>query len=690
MSDRDAPGARGASSATAPRTQEGHKLRSDIQALRALAVTAVLAYHLWPGRPSGGYLGVDVFFVISGFLITSHLLKSPPRSPADFAHFWARRIVRLLPPAFVVIISTIVAMLAWIPSSQWRSLTHEGLASMLYVQNWRLVATATDYLEARGAPSPFQHFWSLSVEEQYYLLWPGVVAVVAFLHLRRRWDYRKTAAVVFAVLLLASLAWSVWQTSTRPEVAYFSLFTRLWELAVGSLTAALFPALAGRLSVPVRVALLWLGALGIVAACLVMTPQSAIPGYAALLPTVATALVIVANDPDSRLNPQWLTRSRPVQFLGDTSYALYLWHWPLVVIAPYALERPLQWSDRLVVLALSVLLAWASTSLLEGPVRSWPLLRQRLRHAYALGLVLSLGVVATSFAVTTYVDRVVAQDQRAVNQALGRNCVGAAAMANPEHCRMRGSKLITSPAFAREDVTEGIRDCLNWPPFKKHPITCSRGETEEPAKKIALFGNSHAGQWTEALTDIATSRGWQLDTYIMGACFSAIEQPYPECTDIVGQALDLIEQGGYDLVVMATYDEDADRPLSMYDETMDSFVAGGSSVLVLRDTPAPWDPENPPVDCIDQHPRRWKACDGPRDWIRPDPMHAAAVQSTSEVVHDADFTSYFCNEEVCPAVIGGVIVLSDYNHMTTTFSRTLVPYLEPEVDRALASTPDPS
>lgn len=644
----------------------------------------MVAYHL-TGRPSGGYLGVDVFFVISGFLITSHLLKSPPSSLRGFGAFWARRIVRLLPPAFVVIAATTVAVLVLFPSSQWRALAREALTSMLYVQNWQLISVATDYLDAGRAPSPFQHFWSLSVEEQYYLFWPFVVALVALAHRARGWDYRRCATAVFAVLLVASLAWSVYRTVTRPEVAYFSTLTRLWELAIGSLLAAAVPFLTARLSIAARLALLWTGALGIVWSCLVFTPQSAIPGYAALVPTVATAMVILANDPGSAVNPRWLTHSRPVQFIGDASYAIYLWHWPIVIVAPHVIGRPMGWFDRGGLLVLTLLLSWLSTRFLEYRVRSLPILRTRLRHAYGLGLALSLAVLAASTAVNAYVDRVVGRDQAAVASALSESCVGAGALENPQTCRLRGKKLITTPAFAREDVTEGIRDCLNWPPFEDRPISCARGNTDNPTAKIALFGNSHAGQWTEALTDIADERGWRLDTYIMGACFTAIEQPTTECDDIVGQAIRMIYEGDYDLVVMATYDDaGSTRGIDMYTDTIDSFVAQDANVLVLRDTPAPWDEANPPVDCVAQNPGNLAACDGPREWIRPDPLHHAATLSTSSRVFTGDYTRYFCTDRGCPSVIGGVIVLCDYNHVSVTYSRTLVPYLGADVDRAMA------
>jgi peptidoglycan/LPS O-acetylase OafA/YrhL len=659
--------------------------RADIQALRALAVLGVLVYHLWPGTLPGGFVGVDVFFVISGFLITGQLLRTPPSSGREFASFWARRIIRLLPPVFVVIFATLGAAVVFLPSAQWAQMAREAVTSMFYAQNWQLISAATDYLDAHRALSPFQHFWSLSVEEQYYIGWPFLVASLTWFCLRMRTNRSRTVLIGFGGVAALSLVVSVVQTSTAPAAAYFSTWTRMWELAVGSLLAAVFTTLAPRFSVHQRVALLWLGLAGICVAYLQFTAGTPFPGYAALLPTLSTALVILANDPRHPVNPRLITRAATTQLIGDCSYALYLWHWPLIIIAPYVLDRELGTVDKLVIVVLAVLAAWLSTTLLEMPIRRSAFLRARLRRAFLLGTALSGVVLLSSLSLKAYVDRQVAETDQKIHTAMqtGKHCFGAAAMQPKSGCEINGAKLLTSPAFAKADITSGIRECLNWPPFPKKPISCTRGDSTDPVKRIALFGNSHAGQWTEALDQLGRDNHWRIDTYVMGACYSSVDQPSQDCTRIVGQAIDRIVTGRYDAVVMATADPEH-TTIGMYERTIDTFTASGAHVLVIRDTPAPWDESNPVPDCVGRHLSDVKACSGTPDvWIRPDRLTLAAERMTSADVSSVDLNDHLCTKTNCPAVIGGVIVFSDFNHLSRTFSRTLAPYLEPAVKAAL-------
>jgi hypothetical protein len=267
-----------------------------------------------------------------------------------------------------------------------------------------------------------------------------------------------------------------------------------------------------------------------------------------------------------------------------------------------------------------------------------------------------------------------------------RACFGAGAMDPSHDCGSPyGSKLLTSPAYAKADVTAGIRECLNWPPFKSQPISCKRGDTTNPGAKIALFGNSHAGQWTEALDRIGDSHGWEVDTYIVGACFSSIEPQAADCTKITNDVIHRISNGHYRAVVFATYD-DHGSTASEYRTTINALTASGAHVLVIRDTPAPWDQNNEPADCVSRHLADLSACDGaPSEWIRPDPLFAAASEASgsNSPVSTVDLNKLLCTQTACPSVIGGVIVFSDYNHLSKTFSRTLAPYLEPAVLEAM-------
>ncbi|QIG44796.1 acyltransferase [Nocardioides anomalus] len=689
-SRRTAPARQGAPSTGSPDTSKQHRL--DIQALRAVAVLGVVTYHLFPGALPGGFVGVDVFFVISGFLITSHLLSRPPQRLADFGRFWSRRALRLLPPVGAVILTTLGGGILFMSPGQWKALAREAITSMLYVQNWQLVSESTDYLDAQRAVSPFQHFWSLSVEEQYYVAWPIVVGALTWCAVRSGRSARALVGWGFVIAVAASFGWGLAQTYSAPAVAYFSTWTRMWELGIGSLLAATYPVLLRRLEPSVRITLFWGGVVGIATAFAVITVDTPFPGYAALLPTLATAAVILATDPGHAGNPRWLTRSAPVQLIGDCSYALYLWHWPLIVIAPYALGHDTAWWDKVVLLVLALLLAWGSTTFLEGPVRGSSWLRARLRRVFVMSLAITALVVVAGVALTAHTNSEIAAASAKVEKAItsGRPCFGAGAM-DPAHDCPRTDKLITSPEFAKDDYSDGITDkkCLNWPPYHETPVVCHRGDITDPVKRVALFGNSHAGQWVEAMSKIGRQNHWQVDTYIVGSCYSTFDPNPSFCDDIMSDSAAELLAGKYDLVVMSTLDRADSSSAEMYEPTVRRAAEDGGAVLVIRDTPAPADPTNVTPDCVAAHLDDFGACAGrPRKWIGVDYLTAAAkrVAKDDDRVFRVNLNKYLCRRGTCPAVIGGVIPYRDENHLTVTFAQSLVPYLTPAVERALSGS----
>ena len=320
---------------------------------------------------------------------------------------------------------------------------------------------------------------------------------------------------------------------------------------IGSVLATVFPWLSTRLRGRPPLLLLWLGVAGIAAAYAVIDAQTPFPGYAAALPTLATAAVILAADPAHRTNPRWLSRSAPVQLIGDCSYALYLWHWPLIVLAPYALGRERSWFEKLVILALAVLLAWASTNLLEAPVRGSRWLKARLVRVFAMALAISVLVSAASVALDSHVNGQIAKSEAAVERAEGGSCFGAAAL-DPEQKCPATSALVTRPEFAKDDISEGVSKCLMVPPYPSQPLVCHGGDTTDPKKRIALYGNSHAGHWFDALDEIGKKKHWQIDSYILGYCYVSLTEAPDYCADFRAVETPAVLDQDYDLVIMAS------------------------------------------------------------------------------------------------------------------------------------------
>ena len=371
------------------------KFRLDIQVLRAIAVGAVLLYHLWPLRFTGGYVGVDIFFVISGFLITSHLLTqavSPKR--ISLTKFWANRARRLLPMACVVLIATTVGIALWMPPSAYAAAFRGVIASTLYVQNWNLAGESIDYLARDTIVGPTQQFWSLSVEEQFYIVWPVLLVATTALALwvaskrsrsvrasfiadetqsLEKRLIRRYAFIVLALVFVVSLSYSLWLTETTPSLAYFATTTRAWEFAAGALLAFAPTFSASAATRPwltqLRVVASWAGFI-ILALTIVFLPTGVpFPGVAALLPVLGTVLFMWAGDLKVAYAPTVLTRVRPIPYVGDISYSVYLWHWPLIVIAPFALNSELTALHKVGIVVVTIGLAAASKVFVEDKFR---------------------------------------------------------------------------------------------------------------------------------------------------------------------------------------------------------------------------------------------------------------------------------------------------------------------------------
>ena len=268
--------------------------RRDIQGLRALAVVAVILDHLL-GGPAGGFVGVDVFFVVSGFLITGHLLRSVERSGRiSFADFYRRRVKRILPAALLVLAVTVVASYLLLTPARFATVLSDVLWAACFGANWHLIAVGTDYFQAAGPVSPIQHYWSLAVEEQFYLVWPVVLLLLAVLARRMRARLRLVAGAGLGLLTVLSFAWALAETAQEPTWAYFSTASRAWELGVGALLAVAAPAFE-RLPAALRPVLAWAGLAGILVALAVVRSNGGFPAPQAALPVLGAALVIVAG-----------------------------------------------------------------------------------------------------------------------------------------------------------------------------------------------------------------------------------------------------------------------------------------------------------------------------------------------------------------------------------------------------------
>ncbi|KQO99450.1 acyltransferase family protein [Leifsonia sp. Leaf264] len=699
--------------ASPPRVREvvaaSSTLRPEIQALRAAAVLSVVLFHLWPGRLPGGYVGVDVFFAISGFLITAHLARELRRTGRiDLPAFWARRVRRLLPVALLVLTLTAIAVYLVVPSPFWGQFLGEIAASAVYAENWVLAADAVDYLAADNLASPVQHYWSLSVEEQFYLVWPVLLllsVLIGRLLARRRSGLSDGIGVdgilrvVLAVVLAISLAWSVIDTALDPASAYFVTTTRVWEFAAGGLLAMIAPVpFAG--AAAVRTLVQWVGWAMIGSALVFFTAATPFPGVAALLPVAGTLAVIWAGDPRHPFSPGGLLARRPVQYLGGISYSLYLWHWPLIVVAPFALGGARTTPVNVGLLALAAALAAVSKPLVEdAALRRGAWVDRRPRFTFLLmgiGMAVVVAVASIGIAVS---DAAEASSERLVQSLVddGTPCLGAAALLSPAQPCVNADldgTLVPAPAAVPDD-TGGAYACYDQQPTADLSSSCTLGSTRADALRVALVGDSHAAMLIPGLRDRLDALDWRLDTYVGRGCVWGsvpVTQTDSPCHARVAAVQQRLEESAYDLVITTArrlVDVPAagpDAASGSYAEAWDSLAPVGTRVVALADNPYVTDAAGACVVAAGTDVAAASSCSVPRDialqWKDPLPD---AVERAQGGAHLVDLTDAYCGPDTCAMVNGHVVTYRDLHHITATYSRTIAPYLVDDITRWLGT-----
>ncbi|MBN1174110.1 MAG: acyltransferase, partial [Micromonosporaceae bacterium] len=378
--------------------EEG-RFRTDIEGLRAVAILLVVLYHIGLPIIGGGYVGVDVFFVISGFLITTQLYRELDRTGTiSIVGFYAKRIARLLPAATLTIAVTVAAAWFWMPPTRFHSIAIDGVCAALYGINYRLASAGIVYLGASEPPSPLQNFWSLAVEEQFYVVWPLLLLTAATWWRRRRGRVpgRRVLVVPLVVLAVASFALSVAQTVSAAPWAFFGAPARAWELATGAVIALVVPRLE-RIGRWLAWGLQAAGIVVIVAAGVLYRDTMAFPGYLATVPVLGAAAVIIAGCQRRHWTPVgWLLARPAMQRIGKLSYSWYLWHWPVLIVVPIAVGLPPNLGWNLLLAVWSLALAAVCNALVEDPVRFSRVLRRRPWRSVRLGLVLSATVAVAA------------------------------------------------------------------------------------------------------------------------------------------------------------------------------------------------------------------------------------------------------------------------------------------------------
>ena len=684
-----------------------------------MAILAVVAYHAGLPVP-GGYVGVDVFFVISGYLITQLLwdeLSSGGR--LSFADFYARRARRLLPSAVLVILMTVVASVAVLGPLEATAVAKDAVACALYVGNYRFALQATNYLSAQGPVSPLQNYWSLGVEEQFYLVWPALLLAAAFIgrargrHRRSSSDLARWAAVgILAVLGALSFWMCVSLTHSDQPWAFFSLPTRAWELAVGGLVALAAPS-ARRAPAWVLWTIGWAG-LGAVAWSLVaFGPQTLFPGPAALVPVAGTGAVLVAGTRQLTGGPAHLLGLSPLQPIGAVSYTWYLWHWPMLVLAPNVLGHRLGLADNVAVCLFSLVPAALTTVLLEQPARRSPWLSARAAHSLVIGGALSLVAALAAVAVVAELP-----------PPVGSGHVAAARLVTTHPTASRSTPT-TPPAVATADsldeqvnrqvyeslanpdvpanLTPSLADAAADTPvpeadgcfdgFTETSVnTCLYGDTTS-SHTVVLFGDSHALQWFPAIDNLANQQHDALVVMAKATCppiditiFNPdLGRTYTECNEWRASELQRMTALRPAVVILGFSREygipddhvvvDGPAWLSGLSQMINTVKQDtGGRVVLIGDDPYP---QQSVPDCLSEHLAFTPDCSIPKHYPFYNPsgitQEKAVAASTGAGYVDTD--SWFCTATNCTVVVANILVYRDDNHITATYANWLTPVI---------------
>lgn len=621
-------------------------MRLDIQALRAIAVVSVVVYHVFGQMLPGGFVGVDIFFVISGYLITGQLYRrSVSAGRIQFADFWARRARRLLPASLTVILVTAITAFFTMPKAQVERLFADVLNAVLYTSNWLFVVRSTNYSEDTAATSPFQHFWSLSVEEQYYILWPMLMFAVLAAARKFAQSPKRFLVISLSAVFATSLMFSIWLAAAMPTQAYFSTFTRAWEFAFGALLAILSLKVANkRLASALYV--LALGSLALVA--FLFTDKLPFPSFWALLPVAATGLALVVGD-QRRIGK--VISSKPIQFLGDLSYSLYLWHWAILTLMPWVWPGQFTFTKGLVVIAAAILLAWISKTAIEDPVRFGRISSFRPQRQLAVFATLMAAVIGLEGALVTI---------------------------KPATAKVVTAQPLT-PDAQQYSTIYPHKNCYATKIGSKLKV-CYGGDSHGKFK-VALIGDSHTRQYWSVIENMAVRNSWKLTLLSKSACplqFAtnfAARLSEPSCETWNSQLADYLGKKTFDLIINsnASFYTDGDPKVSAsYRKLVARELAKGTSWFVIKDNPKP-------LATILQCYAAAKSdaaqqCAVSRvDAMKPvDALPAAIADLSNVTVFDP--TNLLCSD-ICKPVSNATLMYRDFSHISWEATVMIAPHL---------------
>ncbi|MFC3420064.1 acyltransferase family protein [Salinicoccus hispanicus] len=663
--------------------REKKQFRPEIEGLRIVAALLVAIYHIWMQRVSGG---VDVFFVVSGFLITASLLSKAGRDgTVNFFEFILGLAKRLLPAAFTVLLTVVIAGYFLLPEVQWNQTIREVFASIFYFENWQLALSNTDYLDQSNEKSPVQHFWAMSIQGQFYIIWFFIIISALWISQKFTRDIRKTLFIILAVLTAASLSYSIYITGSNQPWAYFDTGARVWEFALGGILFLVITRI--RLSPGISSVAGWVGFIALVSCGILLDVGGQFPGFIALWPVLAAVLVLAAGENPTRFGVEKFLGSRPMLKLGGYSYGLYLWHWPILAFYYALMEtRNVPVLHGILIILVSFMLSWAVTNVIEKPIRS---IKEKNRYPSKAIAALVI-VTAPVFIANTVWSSSIKDDVDESTAGWSEEFPGAMAVVNGMDIPYdANTELLPSPANL--DINMAITyevGCHHEDGSEDLPV-CEYGELENPEYEVVLVGGSHVVPWLSTLQTFAEEENIKIYNITKISCrFNGEgigEEMSEYCPEWNKMAKEKVIELQPDLVIVNT---DLGTPASpeveperveLYREleTHDLEIFG------IRNNPRPLfdmsmcaNPRN-----IDR-----EECSVDAQEYVPQPSKWEGVENKPSNVTEYDYSEYFCPDGSCPAIIGKRIVYFDGFHMSRSYAESLGPIVREDLMDELKDT----
>lgn len=650
------------------------KFRPEIEGLRAVAALLVAVYHIWMMRVSGG---VDVFFVVSGFLITTSLLSRYARDGyINFFSFIFGLLKRLLPNALLVLTVVLIASYFIMPEYRHAGIIKEIFASIFYFENWQLAISGTDYLNQGNEKSPVQHFWAMSIQGQFYVIWFLVISLAILIHKKFKIEFKKSFLGILLTLIVISFIFSVYLTGVNQPLAYFDTRTRVWEFGLGGLLLLIIY----RIKLPKLLSTImgWSGLVILLSTGLLLDVENIFPGYIALLPVMAAVFILVAGENTTKLGVEKFLGSKFMVWLGGLSYGLYLWHWPLLSFYYVIFDTTdVSILHGILIIFISLVLSYLANRLLENPINQL-IGKNNFTFKKFLPIILQLGVVIILLGVWFIGSELKSSQQ----ENLAGNSEYPGVLAEEISFSPEGTEPIPALENAKDDRADAYADGCQISPGDSEVKICEYGNTDDYDYTIALVGGSKSTHWLPSLQELGDN--FRILNVTKSGCRFSLdnsESIADDCYEWNTKVVDELAEYNPDAVVTLA---DVARPA--YEEVPEGFIEQYEKlnnydipILAIRDTPYF---SKDVVECLSQENGINDCSIEKSKTISPTPAWEKLSNPPENVTY-VDYTDYICTEDTCPPVVGNVVAYLDKSHMTATFNKTFAPIIRKDLEKIL-------